>query len=229
MKIQRTLFAAIFFLLITGLPGQAKDTGKSPEEVSKQHIVDLNNGSLTVVLTSDLKKLNELHSLSKSEHLSPVQRDRMSKQYQEVLYERNEFNDSLIRAVENIFTFCPVQFIYDFQLRAEEPEVNHAEAKPFSYQDLPGKEYRLRIGRTKAAEQFGIEALIIADDEGNDLEDPFPYYVKLNDRTWLTGLFSIFHPEGYKRKEASELIYNLQMQLDQYYRDKLKEEVKEAE
>lgn len=217
MKIQRTLFAAIFFLLITGLPGQAKDTGKSPEEVSKQHIVDLNNGSLTVVLTSDLKKLNELHSLSKSEHLSPVQRDRMSKQYQEVLSERNEFNDSLIRAVENIFTFCPVQFIYDFQLRAEEPEANHAEAKPFSYQDLPGKEYRLRIGRTKAAEQFGIEALILTDDQGNDLADPFPYYVRLNDRAWLGGLLSIFSPKAYGRRDASELIADLQYSLSQYH------------
>lgn len=217
MKIQRTLFAAIFFLLITGLPGQAKDTKKSPEEISKQHIMDLSNGSLTVVLTSDLKKLNELHSLSQSEHLSEAQRKRISRQYQEVLSARNEFNDSLIQAVKNIFTFCPVQFIYDFQLRNEKPELNHAKADPLLYQDLPGKEYRLRIGRTNEAEQFGIEALILTDDQGNDLTDPFPYYVRLNERAWLGGLLSIFSPKAYGRREASELIAELQYLLSQYY------------
>jgi hypothetical protein len=163
--------------------------------------------------------LNELYALSQNDAISEKQRNRVLREYNELIARRDQFNHALIQAFDAHFNFCTYQLIYDYQLRIAKPVINHARAEPFTYKQMDGTEYRLRLGKTREAEQFGIQALVLTNDEGQDLSDPFPYYVRLNKRTWLEGLISIFNPDGYKRKDPEELVKQLNYQLWEFYNE----------
>lgn len=217
MGFQKIIAISILLLFQTLAFNQNDHSAIDPDLIAKEHINALKEGYLTVVLPSEMRKLNELHKLSESESLSVAERERFKNEYDEVLTSRNAHNEAFIKAMKENFQFCDFQFIYDFQLRTEAPEVNYAEADPFEHKQIEGPEYRLRFGKTKEAEHFGIEAIVITDSKGKDLSRPFPYYVSLNKRTWLNGIISIFHPEGYGQKPPEELVAQLQSNLSYFY------------
>lgn len=217
MGFQKIIAISILLLFQTLAFNQNDHSAIDPDLIAKEHINALKEGYLTVVLPSEMRKLNELYKLSRSESLSVAKKERFKNKYDEVLAGRKEHNAAFIKAMKENFQFCDFQFIYDFQLRSAEPEVNYAEAVPFDYKQLEGPEYRLRFGKTKEAEHFGIEAIVITNSKGEDLSRPFPYYVSLNKRTWLDGIISIFHPEGYNQKPPEKLVAQLQSNLSYFY------------
>lgn len=214
-KIIPALFGLGFFCFAIALSAQATATTDS----SALHIQNIKKGHILFVLPSQLNKLSELYEIGHSESHSQQVRERHLAQYQEVLEERDALLTEIQSAVENQWGFCPYQFLYDFQLRSRPPDTLHSGLTPFPDENLPGEGYRVRMGRTKATAHFGIEALVVSDPRGRDLERPFPYYVKLNRHTWLTGLFSIFFPSIYERKDASDLIRQLNENFQSFYEE----------
>ena len=212
MKIHRSVIVLLTFILCLGVKSQEVNPELNPKQLAAKQIEQIKKGSVTFVLPSELKKLNELYRLSRSEDLSERQRRKFESRYHSQLQERIEFNHDLMNAVNAFFTFTKSQFIYDYQLRSEPPEENFAEAPPFEYVDLPGPEYRLRIGKTKAVENFGIRALILTDSTGKDLASPFPYYVRRNRYFWQQANFFLD-----LKKDPYELIEELNEQLSSFY------------
>jgi len=217
-------FSKIFLPLIMGFilgvapfaqKGVAQD--RKDQEAAVEHIKEIKNGHIIFVLPSQLNKLNELHRLRQSPKASAQTRQRYDEMYREIIAEREEYHTNIRQAFDSIWSFCPYAFIYDFQLRHQPPDTNLAQIEPIPSADLPGKGYRIRMGKTRSTAHFGVEALVVTDPEGNDLRRPFPFYVKLNKRTWLNGLVSIFFPSAYNKKDESDLIATLHLNFVKYY------------
>ncbi len=213
-KIQRRTFLLGLLLLLGAGSLWAQSEARLNAE---KEIKELRTGKLLVIIPSHLKTLNELHRLSQSEDLAPEQKAALQERYQSTIADRDTFHAELEAAFDTMYSFSDYAFIYDYQLRSKAPEQNFAEAPPIAVEDLSAFTHRLRVGKTRSAQQFGVQAIIITDEEGNDLSDPFPYYVKLNHKTWLNGLFAIFNPDGYRRRTGEELVERLNKHLEKFY------------
>jgi len=219
-KILRTFiwgvtFSGLFFSV--NLSAQER----TDEKAALEHIKQLKEGHVIVVLPSHLSKLNQLHRMRASPKNSERARKRYDKMYSELVAERDTQNRKLVEAFELYWTFCPHSFIYDFQLRYQPPDTNLAKVEPLPSANLPGSGYRIRLGTTESTSQFGVEALIFADPGGNDLKRPFPFYVKLNKRSWFNGLVSIFFPSAYTRKDEKDLVRSLNERVTAYYEEEI--------
>lgn len=217
-------FSKIFTALILGFilgtapfPQKAMAQERTDYEAAVEHIKELKEGHIIFILPSQLSKLNELHRMRQSPKASEKSRQRYDEMYREIITERDELHENIRQAFDSIWSFCPYHFIYDFQLRHQPPDTNFAQIKPLPPADLPGQGYRIRMGRTRSTAQFGVEALVVTDPEGNDLQRPFPFYVKLNKRTWFNGLVSIFFPSAYGKKDETDLIATLHRNFVMYY------------
>jgi hypothetical protein len=197
----------------------AQSEERSDEYAAIKHISKIKKGHIIFILPSHLNKLNALHRMAHDPKDSESSRKKSLKKYEELIEERDEMHSEIRVALDSFWTFCPYYFIYDFQLRSSPPEKNFAKVQPLPSRDLPGEGYRVRMGRTESTAHFGVEAMVVTDPNGNDLKRPFPFYVKLNKRTWLNGLISIFLPSTYSRKEMSKLIRKLQARFERFYED----------
>ena len=204
---------AILMLCLTGAYAQSDARIEAGNQIEA-----LREGKLLVVIPSHIKTLNELHRLSQSDDLSSEQKVALKRRYEETIEDRDSLHKELSDAFDKLYTFSDYEFIYDYQLRSKAPQLNNAKAPPIAISDLSSFTHRLRLGKTREVQQFGVQAIILTDREGQDLADPFPYYVKLNHRTWLNGLFSIFNPEGYRRRSGEELVERLNNKLEKFYR-----------
>lgn len=219
-------FSKILSLLILAFIGVAtyglsdlRAQERSDEDAARYHIEALKNGHIIFILPAHLGKLNQLHRMRTSTNNSAEIRKYYDKEYRELIAERDSLHKNIRKAFAEYWTFCPYHFIYDFQLRTQPPDTNFAQVEPIPPADLPGPGYRIRIGRTRSTAHFGVEAIVVTDPEGEDLKRPFPFYIKLNKRTWLNGLVSIFFPSAYGKKDASDLILDLHTALKKYYDD----------
>lgn len=181
------------------------------------HIQALRNGHLTIVIPYELNKLNELKKIMESESLSERQKRRARRIYEETIQERRTLESEVRTAIEQEFDFTDTRLIYDFELRSKLPGDLALAPDPLDPPPGEGKEYQLRFGKTQSAQNFGVEAAVITDAEGNQLPGPFPYYVKLNKKTWLYGIFSIISTDFYNRKDGSEILQEFDEKLTEYY------------
>jgi len=219
-----TTFSKILYHLISAFIGVAvlfpaivDAQGRSDEEAALFHIEALKEGHIIFILPAHLGKLNQLHRMRQAPENSEKARQRYDDMYRELIVERDSLHKNIRQAFEKQWTFCPYHFIYDFQLRTQPPDTNFAQVEPIAPADLPGAGYRIRIGKTRSTAHFGVEAMVVTDPDGTDLKRPFPFYVKLNKRTWLNGLVSIFFPSAYEKKDETDLIMDLHTSLERFY------------
>jgi hypothetical protein len=214
------IISALFGLGLLSCTYSANAQSSVATDSSALHIQNIKKGHIIFVLPSQLNKLTELYQIGHSDAHSQKGRERHLTMYKEVIKERDTLLREIQSAVDTLWDFCPYQFLYDFQLRTRPPDTLLAGLTPFPNEKLPGQGYRVRMGRTKATAHFGVEAMVVTDPDGRDLESPFPYYVKLNRRTWLNGLLSIFFPSSYEKKDASKLIRQLNENFRYFYAEK---------
>jgi len=227
-------FLAIFLL---GLPevsyGQWASANMTtyPKRENNIKSIDLvKKGVLVVRLES---KRNNIEKLSESIELEDIDqklRRQLKVQRAQMIEDRNKFNNELIAAFEEHYEFSDYVFMMD---TSAVHLMNGAREGIFLDKSLnvdpsisiKGKDFLImRIGKLSSENTTGIEALIFSDHNLVDLQRPFPYYINLNHRLVLKGLFS---RKGSLRRDGKELVEEIEKKFSAFYIYYLKRSFKE--
>lgn len=225
LKFTINAFIAFFLLGMTPQTSFAQWASASmttyPKRVKSIKSIDhLKNGVLIIRLES---KSNNIKKLSESIELDGIDqklRRQLKVQRAQMISERDQFNKNLMDAFHKDYEFSDFVFMMDTStvhlldgandgifLDKEgniDPSISIEGKKPFI----------LRIGKLSSENTTGIEALIVSDAELNDLQRPFPYYVNLNHRLMLKGLFS---KKGSIRRDGDEMVKELMKKFNSFH------------
>ena len=171
----RLLVLVITTMACATLGGTAQELNSdNPEPVvtAAQHLDQLKEGVLVVRLPSFR---NQLEALGRNA-------DRSNAKKTELLEDREHFARHIMDAFADTFTFCPVLFVFDTAMAS----ITRGDRSGYfldysldidSSQEIPDHKaiYTLRLGLTDYATTARRTSFIFTDDQGNDLENPFPY------------------------------------------------------
>ena len=176
-------FFCVIFGVMYGI-AQTEPAAPSGNRVTKanQDIQDLKSGALIVRLATEHRKISKLQELLAVENVSSSQKARIEEQIARTIETRDAQNFGLVAGFRNHYNFSEVYFIYDtaFHYLAQDLGAGHLlsdklEPDPSIRVEQPV--YLVRFGSSNATTTTRLEdSLIVMDEEGNDLSDPFPYY-----------------------------------------------------
>jgi hypothetical protein len=146
---------------------------------------ELETGTLIIILKTNSNKLEHLENQLKGQDLSKAQRKRYQKIYDKEIEERTTILNSLTQAFNNLYRFSDFRFIYDYDLeKFQSGELDH-----FLDQDRVRDEtisldtsrswFYLMERYTQDSEGSRVYALVVLDKDLNQIDAPFPNYVKL--------------------------------------------------
>ncbi|HPD64734.1 MAG TPA: hypothetical protein P5050_08850 [Bacteroidia bacterium] len=185
-----------------------KIENKNSVNLAYQHILALKEGVLLVRLKTSDNIIQHLNNAGKTEEAEKIRQQ-----------QRIE-NLEIVASFKKYFRFCPVYFFYSTQTA----EAMSGNFKGILLNDslqadsminfLPQIYYFAEFGYLDLNEEgstgTGIEALIIKDKAFNQLERPFPFYVRRNE--FLAG-----------SKNISQVVGMLNFNLEQFYKTALDE------
>lgn len=216
-------FVVMIFFSTCPLQAQGEEVSSSddPKQIAGDHVRRLRQGILIVRLPSNHRKIEAYQELIDGGNLKEGEQQRLERQKAVTLEETREFNRLVMEAFAREYNFSAVQFTLDTSTAHLLSGNRHGfflndslEIDP-DIQREPGTGYILRIGSTDYANSTGIEAMIIADDELNDLKAPFPYYSRLHHFSAVMG--SIFPAEKQREKDIRRTVRKLNRGLNSFY------------
>ena len=192
-----------------------------PKRVKSIKSIDyIKKGVLVIRLES---KSNNIKKLTESIELKEIDnklRRQLKVQRAQMISDRDKFNNDLMDAFYKDYEFSDFVFMMDTSsvhlldgvtegiFLDKEGNIDPS----ISIKDK--KMYIMRIGKLSSENTTGIEALIFSDDKLNDLQRPFPYYVNLNHRLMLRGLFS---KKGSIRRDGEDLVEEVTKKFNSFY------------
>jgi len=189
---------------------------------SDNAINELKNGVLIVVIPGNHKKIEVL----KKELKSPKVKDKRKKRIKKIIditeQQREVLVTQLYESFKENYHFSEFAFIYDTAtVHILKKNVKKGIfIKDNDKIDLGDKSlFFLRYGNTNRTNTSGIEAWIITDNEFNDLEKPFPYYVAANKNFKKVIMAFFFQPALLltTNEENKKIGTTLNKKLTKYY------------
>ncbi len=176
-------FIALLFMLSNA---QAQDEMQMTEAEAVEHIQQLQEGCLLVVLRTNHKRLANLNRALSKEGLSKRKIKYLNKNKAKTIEEDGYYNDALIAAMQSNYNFSDFAFTTDAyvdawldgsqsKLQLVDAQMNDTDATDCI---ADGNFYILEDGYTSGEMKF--YALIFHDAQYNRLAPPFPYYINLS-------------------------------------------------
>ncbi|MEM1319150.1 MAG: hypothetical protein AAGG75_02775 [Bacteroidota bacterium] len=229
IKIASTLLYTLLILIGSMNSLQAQSTEEASLSYYKQlelayeSIGELKEGALVVVLRSYNRKIKEMNRLLKSSSVSGTDKARLQQQLRETIAERDADNREFLQAFQNNYDFSKCFVMYDTAAAQLKSGVtagylldNNLKPDPsISLEEL--SIYVVRVGSLDASTTSGFEALIVADNNFDNLEKPFPYFVRLRGIGSLIN--KIFDSKKSHRKQATDLVIKLNEAFWKFYEE----------
>jgi hypothetical protein len=186
------------------------------------YIRSLKEGTLIVKLPTHTAKLKAMKKLANDETVSPNKRDRLKMLIENTEKEALAFQRNMVLAFDSVYTFSEVLFTFDQQydqLKAgkldgifldDDLQINpniKATQLPF---------FVLRFGSTNREGSYGVEAMVIMNDQLKDMQSPFPYYQKTADLRAVVG--RLLPAENQDQRDAIRQVKRLNKKLFNYYK-----------
>ena len=221
-KVQTRLFFLVFWVLISSGDVIAQDDLRRSERraIAEQSIKQLKEGTLVLRLKSKRNKIREMKKVIAAPDIKPALRKRLEKRLENTIKERDRYNQSLIDAFDEYYSFSNIYYIYD----SSSVELKNGERSGIFLDknrevdptiEIPeGDVFVLRTGNTDYSSTTGIEALVVMNKELKDLQRPFPYYVRVHS---IGRLFTrIFNPRKLVLKDSKAIVQKLDANLNRY-------------
>ena len=212
------------FLLWAG-PANGQETPLPRQERTKiahESIKALYGGTLIVRLPSYQTKIDGMKDVLSSSGPDSPNRARIEKMLRETQDNRKEFNQNMMAAFHEAYSFSEVYFMLDTATTALKSGQlqgiflnSSLDTDPNIHLDGPPPYFVLRFGSTSDMSTDGVEAMIIMDGQFQDLDKPFPYYQRLHDFAAVMG--SIFPAPDQKKKDALRIVGKLHTKLQDYF------------
>ncbi len=183
-------------------------------------IQDLKDGVLILRLPSNAKKIKAMEDLLASD-ISAKDKARVKKQIESIRTKNKEENAAFAAAFGQHFTFSPVYIIYDTTTTAllageEGNYLLNPQLQPVPSGEIRDKSFLIaRLGRTDRSNTSGAEAIVLMDQNLQDLSNPFPYAAKLNSLGYA--LNRILIPEVAFDKRLAKVVTKLDRSLKRFY------------
>ena len=210
----RTIIPLIFFTL-------ASWTLDAQKSYAKEKIQSLKGGTLIVKLPTHTTKLNAMKKLANDETVSQSKRDRLNMLIADTEKEALEFQKNMIMAFDSVYSFSEVRFTFDHQHdQLKEGKLDGIfvdESLQFN-PDITASQlpfFILRFGSTNREGSYGVDAMVIMDDQLKDMQSPFPYYQKTSDLGSLVG--RIFPAPNQRGRDAIRQVKKFNKKLFSYY------------
>ncbi len=216
MKILRScVWLAV--LCAMALPAGAQQ----PMSPAETHILQLKKGVLIVVLPTRHKKIAELERLLASNELSDKSRRRLSRILADTRASVASLQAALRQAFRDEYRFSAVAFAPDYEVVRRAPHelsLTDVSGAPFT---LPPARpvYFAMLGRTDAQTGSSMEALLIADAEGEVLARPFPYYARRYPPAAI--LDALIGAPGAEERHTRKMVARLNRKLFRYHQEVL--------
>ncbi len=188
--------------------------------IAAQAITDLKDGVLVLRLKSKKNKITKIEELMASPRVSENEKNKLRRELERTIDERNRDNLSLTFAFDKNYKFSDIYYIYD---TASVSLKNGQRSGIFLNKNLEldasisipeGKFFVIRTGTTDNSVTTGVEALVIMDQNFKDLTRPFPYYVRVNS---IGRLFTrIFNHRNLVKKDSNDIVLKLEKNLRKY-------------
>ena len=202
---------------------------KNKAKVAYKHIETLKEATLVVRLRSKNRKLMALEKAAQKDGLTPKQKKNWEKKIQHTIMERDSFNLSLMRKLNAYYNFSKIAFMYDtatteFKSGVYKGYLLDKQLDVDPSIAIEGPVYMLRIGYLNASDYSGRESLIIADQNVEDLEHPFPFSIGVTGvGNFLNALFS---PRSFEMV-SSKTVKKFNKRLHRFYKLARKKRLKE--
>ena len=227
LPIQFVLFAfawGIFTSVEANAQGEKKYSGKERKQLAAKHIKNLDQGTLIVRLPSSEKKIKAMQDLIDGGNIDDKAIKRLQDQIKRTREDTDQFIIAVMYAFQTNYHFSNLLFMLD----TAAVRLNNGERQGFFLKYPPsmveldpslvleeGKPYYvLRFGYTNQEDTQGIAAMIVTDEDGEDLISPFPYYVRLNNFSAILG--GVFPAPEQLRKNTLRLVKKLDMRLTEF-------------
>lgn len=206
-------------LLLLLLFFQSQLFAQTDQEIAFQHIKDLKNGVLIVLIETNQ---NKLEALEKAKQKSSNQTE-IIKEIEGIKNKIAIVRNQTKLAFDSSYVFSKVLFAPDTILKTI-----HKKSPSFFYNENwevvekileNEKYYFLYQGITQSV---GMEAYIIGDKNGKDLKPPFPYYVKSNNLG--KNFLNIFDKSKDVNRKIKNVIQTLESRLSRFYLGMLEKE-----
>lgn len=203
MEIKRITQLFLIIFLVSGIQQIAiaqwasASMSSYPKRVRNVKAIDhIKKGVLVVRLESKSNNIEKLTEAIENPDIDLRMNKQLKRQRHQMIEERDAFNKDLMLAFKNDYDFSDYVFMMDTSsvhlldgVREGIFVNENCEIDPSI--SIEGKEfYIMRIGKLVGANTTRIDGLIVTDKELNDLQKPFPYYINLNNRNILKGMFS---------------------------------------
>jgi hypothetical protein len=197
------VFYSLIFLVASSKVSAQQWSATDEEKITAyQHLLDLKDGILIIVLKADQKKIIELRKIIDSQTAKPSQKRRAEKHLKKVLRDKRNFHLDLVESFHQIYTFSKFQIIYDHDLSAYmDGQTGLFLNRTLEYDPLleVSEEDNVYYAREGYTNMSGDRVLsyIVYDAEGIELDFPFPS-VKLTDVGPAMLYRSIFEKSDYR-------------------------------
>jgi len=185
------------------------------------YIRSLHDGTLIVKLPTRTTKINAMQKLLDDPDLDSKQRARLEKLIAINKEEAATFNRNMALAFDSTYSFSNVLLTYDYHYdKLKNGDLDGIFLNENLEEDAsinPGSRpyFVLRFGSSKPEGSSGIDAMVVMDDQLEDLNDPFPYYQRLNDLAAFIG--SILPAPEQDKRDAIRLVEKLDKKLYRFY------------
>ncbi len=200
-------------LPLLALPSlNAQDTLSAIEELKK--------GVLLVRLPSNQRKIQTMEEvLANAESASS--RRQLKKRLEATREETRLFNESMVAAFREKYSFSDYRFFYDYQTPALKQGNWDGIFLNENLEETPGLEPEsgpfmvLGFGKTKKDYSDGVEAMYFMDQELERMQEPFPYYQRLNDLAAF--FYGIFPAPNQELRDALRVVEKMNVKLQKHY------------
>ena len=233
-NIKLGLFVAFFFLISSLYVGAQVDVHEPPvvEDTGNRHkqekwdkaemaIKNLKAGVLLVRLPSERRKLEELDRRIASDRLDAKSRERLKGLKEEVIKDRDKTNQEFVSAFSSKYNFSEIFFFYDtssvaIKNGAQDGVFLDKEMNLVPSISLKSRPFLvLRSGSLKE-NTTGLEALVVMNEQFEDLTRPFPYYVRMRGIGHL--LAKVLNPGKVSRRSGLKLAEKLNLKLWEFHK-----------
>jgi len=189
-------------------------------ERAETAITNLKEGVLLIRLSSERRKLEELDRRIANDKLDAKSRERLKRLKKEVIEDRDKTNQEFVTAFSNEYDFSELFFFYDtasvsLKRGVQEGIFLDKDMNLAPSISLEGRPFLvLRSGSLKE-NTSGLEALVIMDQEFEDLARPFPYYVRMRGIGHL--LAKLLNPGKVSRRSGQKLAEKLNERLWEFH------------
>ena len=193
---------------------------KAKWERAEAAITNLKEGVLLIRLSSERRKLEELDRRIANDKLNLKSRERLKRVKKEVIEDRDKTNQEFVEAFASQYDFSELFFFYDtasvsLKRGVQEGIFLDREMNLVSSMSLEGRPFLVLRSGTLKESTTGLEALVLMDEDFEDLARPFPYYVRMRGLGHL--LAKILSPGKVSRRSGKKLAEKLNERLWEFY------------